>query len=71
MFEKERRQKFEVKHGIPLVRVLTAMDNNTLLRGTVACVQTSPHPSGKNRERRHRRKSGRKFEDTDRAFGEF
>ena len=44
MFEKERRQKFEVKHGISLVRVLTAMDNNTLLRGTVACVQTSPHP---------------------------
>ena len=71
MFEKERRQKFEVKHGIPLVRVLTAMDNNTLLRGTVACVQTSPHPSGKNRERRRRRKSGRTFEDTDRAFGEF
>ena len=44
MFEKERRQKFEVKHGISLVRVLTAMDNNTLLRGTAACVQTSPHP---------------------------
>ena len=33
MFEKERRQKFKVKHDIPLVRVLTAIDNNTLLRG--------------------------------------
>ena len=50
-FEKKRRQKL-VKHDIPLVRVLTAMDNNTLLRERVACVQTSPPPSGKNRERR-------------------
>ena len=33
MFDKERRHKFKVKRDIPLVRVLTAMDNNTLLRG--------------------------------------
>ena len=52
MFEKERRQKFKVKRDIPEVRVLTAMDNNTLPKGRVACVQTSPPPSGKNLERR-------------------